>query len=154
LLFVLGLILILVEVFILPGMMVPGISGILLIIVSLVLVTLTKMPSSAGEWLDLGTTLTTFGVSLAAAIVGAFILAWYLPHIPCASRLVLTPPVEEGLTDTAAQAAAESKAALLGAIGVAATTLRPAGKARIGDDYLDVVAEGDYVNPGSRIQVI
>ena len=43
---------------------------------------------------------------------------------------------------------------MLGAIGVAATPLRPAGKAQIGDDFLDVVAEGDYVQPGSRIQVI
>ena len=44
--------------------------------------------------------------------------------------------------------------ALLGAIGVAATPLRPSGKAQIGDDFLDVVAEGDYVAPGSRVQVI
>ena len=48
----------------------------------------------------------------------------------------------------------DAAAALLGAIGVAATTLRPAGKARFGDEYLDVIAEGDYVNPGSRVQVI
>jgi membrane-bound serine protease (ClpP class) len=45
-------------------------------------------------------------------------------------------------------------AALLGAIGVAATTLRPAGKARFGDEFLDVIAEGDYIDPGSRVQVI
>ncbi len=44
--------------------------------------------------------------------------------------------------------------ALLGAIGIAVTTLRPAGKAQIGDDFLDVMAEGDYVQPGSRVQVI
>jgi membrane-bound serine protease (ClpP class) len=43
---------------------------------------------------------------------------------------------------------------LLGAIGEAATPLRPAGKARFGDDFLDVVSEGDYVSPGARIQVV
>jgi membrane-bound serine protease (ClpP class) len=43
---------------------------------------------------------------------------------------------------------------LLGAIGIAATGLRPAGKVRFGDEYVDVVAEGDYVELGSRVQVI
>jgi membrane-bound serine protease (ClpP class) len=45
-------------------------------------------------------------------------------------------------------------AALLGAIGVAATPLRPAGKVKFGDEYLDVVAEGSFVQPGTRVQVI
>ena len=45
-------------------------------------------------------------------------------------------------------------ASLLGAIGVAETPLRPAGKARFGEDFHDVIAEGDFVNPGSRVQVI
>jgi membrane-bound serine protease (ClpP class) len=49
---------------------------------------------------------------------------------------------------------AERRADLLGAIGEAATTLRPAGKARFGDQFLDVVAEGSYVNAGKRVQVI
>ncbi len=39
-------------------------------------------------------------------------------------------------------------------IGIAETPLRPAGKARFGDDYLDVISEGDYIMPGSRVQVI
>jgi len=45
-------------------------------------------------------------------------------------------------------------AALLGAIGVAATPLRPAGKVKFGDEYIDVVAEGAYVDPGTRVQVV
>jgi len=97
--------------------------------------------------------LSTFGVSLVAAIAGAFMLAWYLPHIPYANRLVLLPPSEEK-ADAAHIEESSARLALLGAIGVAETTLRPAGKARIGDEFLDVVAEGDYVNPGTRVQVI
>ena len=45
-------------------------------------------------------------------------------------------------------------AALLGAMGVAATMLRPAGLARFGDDFIDVVTDGDFIPAGSRIQVI
>src|SRR5262249_18490727 len=125
-----------------------------LVVISLVLVTLTKMPQTTGDWLSLGATLTTFGIGLVAAIAAAFVLAWYLPHIPYASRLMLAPPSDNDDTTADGGSAADSRAALRGVIGVAATTLRPAGKARIGDEYLDVVAEGDYVNPGSRVQVI
>ena len=97
-------------------------------------------------------TLTTFGVGLALAIGGAFMLAWYLPHIPYANRLVLAPPPEGAGADGAVLE--NPLASLLGAIGVAETPLRPAGKARFGDEYVDVVAEGSYVPPGTRVRVI
>jgi membrane-bound ClpP family serine protease len=155
LLFVLGLIMIGLEIFVLPGLGVTAISGVLLVIASLVLVTLERMPETSQDWMNLGARVSAFGVSLVIAIVGAFVLAWYLPHLPYASRLVLAPPTdEEGSRENASLAATEASAALLGAIGEAATTLRPAGKARFGDDFIDVVAEGDYVNPGARVQVI
>ncbi len=155
-LFLLGLILIGLEIFVLPGFGVTGISGIALVIASLVLVTLERMPETTQDWVSVGTTVTTLGVSLLAAIVGACVLAWYLPHIPYASRLVLQPPGEDeqGVDRDAFGGRPDEAAALLGAIGVAATTLRPAGKVRFGDEYVDVVAEGAYVNPGARVQVV
>src|SRR5262249_30169379 len=103
LLFVLGLILIGLEVFVLPGLGVTGISGIVLVVGSLVLATLEKMPETTAEWLGLGATLTTFGMGLVAAIAAAFVLAWYLPHIPYANRLMLQPPGENA--DTLADSA-------------------------------------------------
>jgi membrane-bound ClpP family serine protease len=154
LLFVLGLILIGIEVFVLPGFGITGISGIVLVVGSLALVTLEKMPETTQDWVGLGLTLATFGVSLAGAIAAAFMLAWYLPHIPYANRLVLAPPTEETGEMLTSGGDNPIRPDLLGAIGVAETTLRPAGKARFGDEFLDVIAEGDYVNPGSRVQVI
>jgi membrane-bound serine protease (ClpP class) len=153
LLFILGLVLIAVEIFVIPGFGVTGISGIVLVIFSLVLVTLEKMPETTQDWVSLGGTLTTFGLSMAAAVVGAVTLAWYLPNIPYANRLILKPPADEADLDDSG-GPAPSYAHMLGAIGVAATTLRPAGKVQFGEDFLDVVAEGDYVNAGSRVQVI
>ena len=153
LLFILGLVLIAVEIFIIPGVSVPGIAGVVLVIFSLVLVTLEKMPETSQDWVNLGATLTTFGLSMAAALAGAFMLAWYLPNIPYANRLILQPPADDAETADSAGAVAPN-AGLLGAIGVAATPLRPAGKVQFGEDFLDVVAEGDYVNAGCRVQVI
>jgi membrane-bound serine protease (ClpP class) len=158
LLFVLGLVLIGLEVFLVPGSAVFGISGVVLLIGSLTLVTIDRWPQTSHEWVDLGGTLATFTASLAGAVVAAMVLAWYLPHIPYVNRLILKPPGEGPADELGlAQAPAPGQpdmAALLGAIGVAATPLRPAGKVKFGDDYVDVVAEGSYVQPGARVQVI
>jgi membrane-bound serine protease (ClpP class) len=153
LLFVLGLILIGIEIFVLPGFGFTGITGIFLIIFSLVLVTLDNIPQTSEDWVNVGARITTLSLGLVSAVVAAFVVAYYLPSIPYANRLVLKPPDDEAL------AAEETSfgptyAHLLGAIGVAATTLRPAGKAQFGEEFFDVVAEGDYVSPGGRVQVI
>jgi len=156
LLFVLGLILICLEVFFLPGMAVFGISGIILVVSSLILVTLEKAPTTTKEWWSLGGQLSYFTAILIGGITVAFLIARYLPQIPYANRLVLTPPAERPEPAGGGKLAGETerRADLLGAIGEAATTLRPAGKARFGDQFLDVIAEGSYVSAGNRVQVI
>jgi membrane-bound ClpP family serine protease len=161
LLFVLGLVLIGLEIFVLPGSFVMGISGVGLIVVSLALATLEKKPETSQEWLSFGQTMGAIGGSLVVAVTLAFLVAWYLPSIPYASRLILKPPADtvEGTTaDELAGAAPASGypdlAPLLGAVGVATTTLRPAGIARFGDQFVDVVTEGSFVPAGSRLQVI
>lgn len=155
LLFLLGLVLIGIEVFLVPGMGVLGISGVVLLLVGLGLATVEHMPQTSQEWVSFGGTLTSFGLSLIGAAFGAFFLARYLPSIPYANRLVLTPPGEKaaGFDDAAALAQQETLA-LLGAIGTAATVLRPAGMARFGDAFVDVVTEGGYVPAGARVQVV
>ena len=147
LLFLLGIAMIAVEVFVVPGIAFVGLAGIGLVLTSLALVTLDRWPTTPHDWMSLGSTFTTFGLSLVAAVVGAICLAHYLPSIPYANRLVLQPPTETPEVPIAG-------ARLLGEIGVSLTTLRPAGKAQFGDTFLDVIAEGDFVEPGRRVQVI
>jgi membrane-bound ClpP family serine protease len=155
LLFALGLILIGLEVFVMPGMAVFGISGVVLVVFSLVLVTLDKAPTTTRGWWELGGTLAAYSFSLVAAIVVAILIARYLPQIPYANRLVLTPPTEKAEPLGEARAGETGgSAALLGAIGESATPLRPAGKARFGDNYLDVMAEGSYVDSGKLVKVV
>jgi hypothetical protein len=157
LLFILGLILIGLEVFVMPGVAVVGLSGALLVVGSLVLVTLEKWPTTTPEWQSVGWTAMSFTLSLAGSVVAAFILAWYLPNIPYVNRLILKPAGEdegdlppEGTTATGRT----DYSGLLGAIGTAATPLRPAGKVQFGDQFIDVLAEGNYVEAGTRVQVI
>jgi membrane-bound ClpP family serine protease len=160
LLFLLGLVLIGLEIFVLPGFGFTGISGIILIVGSLALVTLERMPQTTQEWLSFGTTLSYLAFGLVAGVLGALLLGAYLHQIPFVNRLVLNPEADKGEGGEGSpsgglfEEAPAPAAVLLGAIGTAATPLRPAGKARFGEDFLDVVAEGSYVQPGSRVQVI
>jgi membrane-bound ClpP family serine protease len=157
-LFVLGVVLIGVEVFVLPGMGVCGLSGIVLVLGSLGLVAYGHWPQSSSDWAGYGRALSPIGLGMLGAVVLAVLLAKYLPQIPLANRLVLRPPGEVDETTEGPAAPAEHDgpdlASLLGAIGVAATPLRPAGKTRFGDEFVDVVAEGGYIQPGTRVQVI
>jgi membrane-bound ClpP family serine protease len=156
LLFLLGLVLIGIEIFLLPGLGVTGISGIVLVLAGLGLATVERLPQTSNEWVGFSWTLTKFGVGLVGATVAAFVVGHFLPHIPYANRLVLSPPGEKegSVNTTAATATLESVAALLGAVGTAATAMRPAGMARFGEAYVDVVSEGSYIPAGARVQVI
>ena len=149
LLFLLGIILVGIEIFVLPGFGFAGISGVLLIVGSLALAMLTSWPTTPNEWASFGVTGVKIGGSLVVAVLAAMLVAWYLPSIPYANRMVLQAPVEDTSTHDPAV-----PVALLGAIGVASTSLRPAGIAQFGDDFHDVIAENDFVSPGKRVQVI
>jgi len=155
LLFVLGLILLGLEIFVFPGFGVAGISGVILIVFSLALVALEKRPQTSAEWFNLLTIMAQFGVALIVAVLLAITLVSYLPNIPYLNKLILKPKADaEAVGEEAPETVRPETAALLGAICVAATPLRPAGKVKFGDDYIDVVAEGSYVEAGTRVQVV
>jgi len=154
LLFLLGIALIMVEIFILPGFGVTGISGIVLVVVGLGLATVDHVPQTGEEWVDFSATLLQYGLSIVVAGIVAMVVARYLPNIPYANRLMLAPPTDELEGGTNQLPGADEAAALLGQMGVAETVLRPAGMAKFGEKYVDVVTDGGFISAGSRIQVI
>jgi membrane-bound ClpP family serine protease len=158
LLFLLGLVLLGLEIFVLPGFGVCGITGLVLTLGSLSLVAYGHWPTTSKEWASYGRGgLVPIFFSLVGAVACAFLLAKYLHHIPFINRLILKPRMESQEPEEHATSQAQQQlVGLLGAIGVAATPLRPAGKVQFGDQFVDVVAEGGsgYVEPGTRVQVI
>lgn len=155
LLFLLGLLLLGLEIFVIPGFGVTGFAGISLLVFSLVLVMLDKMPTTPQDWQEVAWSVSYFLISFIGAVVAAIAIATFLPQIPYANRMMLQPPDEEEGEDVdPIEKLTQANAVLLGAIGIAETPLRPAGKARIGDEYIDVISEGEYIAPGSRVQVI
>jgi membrane-bound serine protease (ClpP class) len=92
-------------------------------------------------------------------IVAVAVLSRYYGSIPFFSRLILEAPQ---VTDDSDQAEPAEKplppslavAVAVGDWGVAESPLRPAGKAIFGDEYLDVVTDGSFVDKGSQVQII
>lgn len=155
---VLGIMLIGVEIFIIPGFGVAGISGIILVIVGLLA---TFMPDEPGRfpiyWPELAPSLEglkagirTLAISFGLTLLGIFLLAKYLPQMPYMRGIVPANP-------TPAEVMAEDPyggLACVGDFGVAIGDLRPAGKARFGAQMVDVVSEGEMLDDKARVEVI
>ena len=74
-----------------------------------------------------------------------------LPHTPIGKRMILSGPVTEG---HGGAVPGEQLAALAGARGTALTMLRPSGTATIGTQRVDVVAEVDWIDAGTAVEVV
>jgi len=154
-LFLLGLVLVLLEVFVIPGFGAPGVLGILFMLGGIGIATLDKIPQTGDEWTDFGGKVGQYMLAMIGSVILAFTVARFLPQIPYANRLMLVPPADRTGTDPAIELPGAALAAsLLGAVGSAATALRPAGMAQFGDQYVDVVTEGGFIAAGTRVQVV
>jgi membrane-bound ClpP family serine protease len=154
LLFLLGLALIGLEIFVMPGFGAPGIFGVMCVLAGLGLVTFERVPQTGDEWGLLGVKLTQYMFGMFVAFGLAFAIARFLPKVPYANRLMLTPPTDRVEVAGEELPGAGEAAGLLGAIGTTSTSLRPAGVVLVADKFVDVVSDGGYVPAGTRVQVI
>jgi membrane-bound serine protease (ClpP class) len=142
-----GLALLGVELFILPGFGITGFLGIGAILGSL---TLSLVGSGATYETIAWAAFRVVG-SVLAAIAVALVAFRVLPRLPIGRRLILETalPAQAGFASPP-----EADRAWLGKRGVAASTLRPAGLAHMNGTRVDVVTEGEYVEAGEPIEVI
>lgn len=153
LLFLVGLVLLLVEVFILPGVAIFGITGGLMMITSLILASQSfLLPTNEQEWNEFTTNLLGLVGSLVTVWIAGALLARYLHRIPGLNQILLTP--EPAVAGHVQALEDQHRFELLGAVGVAMTPLRPSGRVQIGEEIYDVLTEGEYVDPGTTVQVV
>jgi membrane-bound serine protease (ClpP class) len=162
-LFLVGLVCLALELFVFPGFGVFGMSGVLLILTSIVMASHTFVwPTQEYEYRELGYTLIQVTVAMLAVGCGAVVFARYFPSLPLFNRLVLKPEPwtgtgAEGVEDPSEKPPLEgyeSLAYLIGETGRTTTVLRPAGKARFGDLLIDVTADGFFIEPDSLVEVV
>jgi membrane-bound serine protease (ClpP class) len=159
-LFILGIICVMIELFLIPGVGFVGFGGAIMIIASLVMASQTFNSLDGGNVTNVLKSLgTLFGAGI-TVILFAVVMSNMLPKIPLFSHIILTPPGFEGDTDPDAprlksELFGEGEfAGLLGSRGASVSLLKPYGKARINGQVLEVVSDGPFIDAGSSIEVI
>lgn len=153
---VLGVILFFVEIIFFPGTWVAGLAGLGFLITSVVLVLRDVSPTMPGG-LEFAPSLDGLQRAL-ILVVGSALVALIVPLV--ASRYVLprmpagfSPMLQSGLAD--AVAPPETTISLrIGDLGVAVSMLKPTGKARFGDQVIEVHSLQGFVDPGAQVKVI
>ena len=141
-----GVLLVALEAFVIPGTSVAGIAGIVAIVAGL---GMTLVGAGATVTIIMSA-LARVAVSILLALGGAFLLLRILPRVPFGRRLVL----ETGMAaDRGFVSAAEGERRLVGRQGTALSPLRPAGIAEIEETRFDVVSDGAFIDAGSAIDV-
>lgn len=149
-----GLALLLIEVFIIPGFGVTGVTGIALIFVSLVLMFQEfGLPETSGETVAFQYNLLKVTGALAVSVVLIGVLLRLLPSMPLLRRIVLQESLAAAHVGDMMEPHAPGLARMVGEVGLALTALRPAGRADFADTTLDVVTEGDFIEKGARVQI-
>ena len=150
--FIVGIALVVLELFFFPGTLVLGLTGFGLIVVSLVMAMVDIYPGapSLPTFPQLQLPLNDLVLAAVGAVVVILILSRVLPKTSIYPALVSQGA--SGVLTEAALTAAHQKH--LGMVGVALSTLRPGGKAQFGNELLDVVTEGDLIEKGSQVRVI
>lgn len=139
-LFLVGLILLIAEIFIIPGFGIVGISGIAVIVASFFM-----------SFQNFEIALYTIFLAMVVTGVVTYFMFKYLPRTTVFSRLVLET---SEMKNIGYHASPESFSNLEGKQGMAITTLRPAGKAKIDGQLIDVMSEGDFIKKGDKIKIL
>jgi len=145
--FVVGVVLLLLEIFVVPGFGIFGILGIVFIVSGLFLGLLSDFELI--DWDIISTAIIQLAVTFLATFSVMLLLLKFLPKTSMLNKLVLQDQVsaKSGYADK------ESFHDYVGMAGTALTDLRPSGAAMINGKRIDVVTEGDYINHGSEIIV-
>lgn len=156
-----GLVLLAVEIFVVPGHGISGIVGGALIVVAIIGTFVPQepgtnpnlpfsWPSLPGTWKALERGIEVLSGSVFISVIGIVLVLRYVPRLrimrgvvapnPDAASLVLSNPAEESIH--------------AGDVGVVTGDLRPGGQARFGQEVVDVQSQGEYVEAGRRVQVV
>ncbi len=148
LIFVLGVVLLILEIFVIPGFGIAGILGIIFIIGGIFLSLLSNLPIF--DFASLSGALIQLAVSLLLSLFAIYLLWKYLPRTNVWNRLILSSNINSHSGYTAKKEVKK----LVGKRGEAFSDLRPAGIAIIDGKRIDVVTEGEYINKGTQIIVV
>ncbi|TYR82363.1 nodulation protein NfeD [Priestia megaterium] len=137
-LFVGGIILALLELFIPGGIL--GILGLGAIIVSFFMAT--------DSYVQMGVSLI---IAISIALGGAFVMMKFFgKRLRTFKKMVL----HDSLNTESGYVSNQNRYELIGKQGLTTTPLRPSGTVIIGEEYIDVVTEGSYLEKDTKVKVV
>ena len=148
LLFVAGVVLLLIEIFVIPGFGIFGILGIIFMVAGLFLGLISDF--SMIDWSIISRAIIQLGLTFLATFIVILVLLKILPKSAMLNKLIL----QEKVSGTSGYTSESKFAGWVGAEGIALTDLRPSGTATINGKRIDVLTEGDYLTKGTEIVVI
>jgi membrane-bound serine protease (ClpP class) len=147
--FIIGILLLAVEIFIIPGFGVAGISGIILIIGGLVMGLLNNdhfdFEGVSGK--EIGKATLTVLVGL---VTGFSLMIWLsnkIGHRGMFRKVALNTDLENAISSP-------DLSSLVGKEGTAATVLRPSGKVSVDGVFYDGISESGFIEKGGKVKVV
>ncbi|MDR1645104.1 MAG: nodulation protein NfeD [Tannerellaceae bacterium] len=149
LVFICGILLVAVEIFVLPGFGVAGIGGIILIILGLTLSLLNNFNFDFRNVTppDFGRATLTVLLGLGAGFILMLWLSNRIGNKGLLRKVALNADLESSVS-------AHVPPGLTGKEGIAETVLRPSGKVRIDDEWYDGVSEAGFIDKGTKVKVV
>lgn len=149
LIFIIGVLLIAAEIFVIPGFGVAGISGIVLVVGGLTMSLLDNkdfdFEQVSGK--DLGEAIFIVLIGLVLGFVLVIWLSNKIGHRGIFRKVALNKDLEDAISSP-------DLSALIGKEGIAATVLRLSGKVIIDGEFYDAVSESGFIEKGEKIRVI
>lgn len=144
-----GVVLIAVEIFLLPGFGIAGILGILMLVAGLVM---SLVPNQIFSFESVTQEqLTTSLLTVLLSIVGSVALVIYLSNKIGSEGMFKGLALNTSLDDNKEKETIENS--LIGEIGVTVTVLGPSGKIEIDGEEYNAVSESGYLEPGTEVEV-
>jgi len=156
LLFIVGVILIMVEIFAIPGFGVAGVAGIIAMITGLTLSLVDNVVFEDKDFTGEGLSLLMKSLSLVlvSVLMGLIFSLWTTKKLLTSSAfsnlsLKSEQRMEEGYIGVETE-----QYSLVGETGIAHTVLRPSGRVKIHDKLYDAKSEYGFIEKGEQIKVI
>lgn len=154
LLFLGGAVCVAIEIFLLPGFGIVGITGGIMMIVSIVLASQTfVIPTNDYQLEQMPKSLLVVLAGISGAALALVFMRRYLSRAPIFNRLMLQAPDADEIEEMNRRESLADFRFLNGKRGQTTTPLVPSGKARFGDEIVDVISDGEHIPRNTPVLV-
>jgi len=154
--FIVGVILVMVEIFAIPGFGVAGVAGIIAMITGLTLSLVDNVvfedPEFTGE--GLGILMKSLSLVLVAVLFGLILSLWTTRKLLTTTAFGNLSLKSEQLKEEGYIGVETEQESLVGETGVAHTVLRPSGRVKINEKIYDAKSEYGFIEKGETVKII